>query len=166
MKKNAFEEKQNTSTQLIIRQANLLDAAKISELVLSNARETLFEYYSPVQWEVFKKYYSPEAVIEKMKTQTIFCGVLDEQLVGTVALENAFVLGFYTHTGYLGKGIGSKMMEYLEKEAKAKGISELELAASPVGVAYYLKHGWEKVNEEDFIYEGVLFRETRMRKRL
>ncbi len=164
--KTSSSEKQAGQNQLTIRRASQSDAAAIGELVLLNARKTLFQFYSTLQWEVFSRYYSTEAVLAKLDTQIIFCGEINEQLVATVAIENGFVLGFYTHPDHLGRGIGTSMMEYLEQEAKAQGILELELAASPVGVAYYLKHGWEKVDEEDFYYEGVLFRETRMRKKL
>ena len=144
----------------------MADAGLISELVLANAEKTLYEFYSPIQQKVFAKYYSRDAVIEKIATQDILCGELNNQVVGTVALKDAFVLGFYTHPDYLGKGIGTVLMQALERMASQNGIYELELAASPVGVAYYIKHGWELVGEEDFDYEGVLFRETRMRKRL
>lgn len=162
----SFSERHTDQNQLTIRKANQSDAAAIGWLVLLNARKTLFQFYSPLQWEVFSRYYSTEAVLAKLDTQVIFCGEISNQLVATVAIENGFVLGFYTHPDHLGKGLGTRMMEYLELEAKAQGILQLELAASPVGVAYYLKHGWDKVDDEDFYYEGVLFRETRMRKKL
>ena len=136
----------------------------ISALVLSNAGKTLQQYYSPIQWEVFQTYYSIEAVLKKLETQVVFCGEFNDVMVGTVAIEQGFVLGFYTHVDYLGLGIGTRLMQYLEKYCSEVGNNQLELAASPVGVAYYLKHGWETVGEEDFYYEGVLFRETRMRK--
>jgi N-acetylglutamate synthase-like GNAT family acetyltransferase len=151
-------DKETTNFLLSIRRAQLSDAEAISELVL--------RYYSPIQWEVFASYYSIEAVQKKIQTQDVFCGEIDGKLAGTVAMENAFVLGFYTHNDFLGRGIGTQMMEYLEIYARSQGIKELQLAASPVGVAYYLKHGWTSLDEEDFFYEGVLFRETRMKKTL
>lgn len=149
-----------------IRKAELKDAEAISALVLANAARTLRAHYTEEQWAVFTKYYSPEAVRFKIVTQEVYCGEIGGRLVGTVAMANGFVLGFYTDPELIGRGIGTQLMQYLEEEARKMGIRVLELAASPVGVAYYSRHGWEMVGEEEFVYEGVGFWEVRMKKRL
>lgn len=113
---------------------------------------------------MFAKYYSPEAVEKKIRSQQVFCAEVEGVLAGTIALDVDFVLGFYTHPSFFRRGIGARLLAHLEQQAWAQGVKVLELAASPVGIAFYEKRGWERVGEEDFYYEGVGFREMRMRR--
>ncbi len=149
---------------LQIQAATQADAKAISALVLRNARETLQPHYTAEQWSVFIQYYAQEAVEEKIRCQDVFVAYDGDRLVGTIALEDFFVLGFYTAADYLGRGVGTALLQYLERHAAAKGLTTLELAASPVAVGFYTQRGWEVVGEEWFEYKGVQFWETRMRR--
>ena len=151
---------------MLIRPATIADALAISELVHRNSRETLLPHYSPEQWAVFVQYYSLAAVEEKIRTQDVFVAIIDNEMVGTIALEDDMVLGFYTHPAHMGKGIGTAVLNHLEQHARAKGLDHLQLAASPVAVSFYEERGWQRLGEEWFVYGGVRFWETRMRKEL
>ncbi|MBL7727749.1 MAG: GNAT family N-acetyltransferase [Dinghuibacter sp.] len=152
--------------ELNIREAVAGDARAISELVNENALAILRPHYSDEQWEVFIRYYSEQAVLDKIATQTFFCGTMNDQIVGTIALDGNFVVGFYTRVSHLKQGIGKTMMHHLEQFARNAGITELQLAASPEGVPFYLHNGWEKVNNLVMVYLGVGFEETLMKKQL
>ena len=149
-----------------IRTASTNDAAELSELILGNAAVLLKPHYSDQQWEVFARYYSVEQMIAKVKTQAVFCAVRENVIVGTVALEDDFVLGFYTRLEDLRQGIGQLLMDHLETFARSKGITALQLAASPVGLVFYYKHHWKKVKDLTAKYYGVEFEETLMKKSL
>ena len=154
------------TSQIKIRRALLDDAESLSHLIFENAQATLSDYYNAIQMSVFKEYYSPEVMRQKIADQDVFCAEIDGEIVGTVALEGNFVMGFYTKTGYLNQGIGKLMMQYLENFARKKGVEEIQLAASPVGVAFYNKNGWTKIKPIVFEYLGVGFDETLMVKKL
>ena len=81
-------------------------------------------------------------------------------------LDGDFVVGFYTRVQQVGQGIGKLLMTHLEEYARDKGFATLQLAASPVGVTFYYKHGWKKVNDVTLEYYGVAFQETLMIKML
>lgn len=147
-----------------IQPATPAHAAALSDLVLRNARQMLFPHYSLEQWDVFLQYYSVEAVEEKIRTQDVFIAFEHDRLAGTIALEDGFVLGFYTDPSFMGRGVGTALLQFLEQYAGEKGLAQLELAASPVAVSFYKQRGWEVVGEEWFVYKGVKFWETRMRK--
>ncbi len=149
-----------------IRRANLNDAENLSLLILENAKAILLPYYSNEQWTVFVQYYSPEIMREKIATQCVFCAEKEGQTVGTIALNQDFVVGFYTQLSHLKQGIGTKLLHFLEKFALENGFKSLQLAASPEGVGFYTKNGWTKVKEMDFEYLGVHFLETLMVKEL
>lgn len=142
------------------------DAENLSELISKNAATILRQHYSDQQWEVFIRYYSPAVMLIKIRKQDIFCAMLNDELTGTIALEKDFVVGFYTAIAHLNKGVGKVLMRHLEEFALAKGITQLQLAASPEGVTFYYKNGWEKVKNITMTYLEVGFEETLMIKKL
>ncbi|MGL2986752.1 GNAT family N-acetyltransferase [Flavobacterium sp. RSSA_27] len=149
-----------------IAKAKVIDAEALSVLILNNANFYLKPFYSEQQWAIFKSYYSTEAVQQKILKQKVFCAKQNGSIVGTIALDGNYIVGFYTHVDYAKKGIGSNLLHYIEKEAQAIGHFEIYLASSPVGVAFYLKYGWQIVEELAIDYLGVPFIETKMKKQL
>jgi GNAT superfamily N-acetyltransferase len=149
----------------IIERVSINKASEISDLIINNASFYLKPHYSDVQWSVFKSYYSIEIIQQKIQKQQMFCAKLENLIVGTIALDQDYIVGFYTHVDYANKGIGSKLLSYIEKEAQQIGHSEIYLASSPVGVDFYLKFGWQIVEELEIDYLGVHFLETVMKKR-
>ena len=154
------------NTPLLIRQAIQHDAATLSDLILSNATRTLRAYYSPEQWEAFISYYSVKAMEEKISDQKVFCGVFDGEIIGTIGLDSNFLVGFYMRFDKLNRGFGVLLLQYIEAFALKEGFNAIQLAASPVAVAYYLKNGWQIVEEVTIAYRGVPFLETLMVKSL
>ncbi len=151
---------------VIIREASLQDARQLSDLICENAQVLLKPHYSNEQWEIFIKYYSVQVMTEKLLRQAVFCAEADGKIVGTVALEDNWVFGFYTRLQYVNQGIGKRLMTHLEHYARTEGLDTLQLAASPVGLAFYYKHGWQKVRDFTAYHYGVGFEETLMTKSL
>jgi ribosomal protein S18 acetylase RimI-like enzyme len=149
-----------------IRKALDTDAEAISQLVCENATSILFPHYSKAQQRVFLKYYSSKMMREKIQSQQIFCAVYHQQIVGTIALSNDFVLGFYTKLGFLNRGIGKTLLGYIEKIASEKGLAAIQLASSPDGVGFYQKYGWTIIKKFEIKYLGIPFEETLMVKNL
>ncbi|MGL2993951.1 GNAT family N-acetyltransferase [Flavobacterium sp. TSSA_36] len=149
-----------------IHKAEITDAVALSALILNNAKYFLKPHYSEQQWGVFEQYYSIETLQEKIQNQKVFCAKQNGNIVGTIALDHDYIVGFYTHVDFANKGIGSKLLRYIEEEAKASRLSVLFLASSPVGVDFYLKYGWQVVSALAIDYLGVSFVETVMKKQL
>lgn len=149
---------------LKIRKATATDVQKLSQLIDENAQILLKPHYSELQLEIFLHYYSPEALLEKLNNQIIFCAEINNDLVGTIALEGDMVVGFYTEVSRVNQGIGSALLDYLENYARNIGLKEIQLSASPVGVYFYERKGWQKVKDQVVDYLGVGFEETLMKK--
>lgn len=150
-----------------LRPASPSDADSLSQLIIGSAHASLAPHYSEVQMAAFLDYYSPSAMVGKIARQAVFCAEMEGQLVGTVALDGAGnLVGFYTHADFMGQGIGTAMMRHIEAFAKQKGHRKIRLTASPVGLGFYYKHGWERVSDYVFQHLGVDFDETLMRKEI
>ncbi|WP_343744348.1 GNAT family N-acetyltransferase [Chitinophaga sp.] len=151
---------------ITIREASIADAQQLSDLITENANALLKPHYSPEQWEIFIRYYSEQTMIEKINQQVMFCAEANGHIVGTIALDNDLVVGFYTRLQQVNQGIGKQLMSHLENYARAHGIKALQLAASPAGLAFYHKNGWQKVKDFTVYHYGVGFEETLMIKTL
>lgn len=149
-----------------IRKAQLSDAAELSALICETAQTLLKPHYSKEQWDIFTGYYSVQALTGKMPRQAVFCAESDGLIVGTIALDEDLVVGFYTRLQHINQGIGKRLMTHLETYAQSKGLAELRLLASPVGLAFYYSNGWQKIEELTIEYHGVNFEETLMTKRI
>jgi GNAT superfamily N-acetyltransferase len=152
--------------EITIRRAIERDAGELSQMICDNAKTLLAPHYTKQQWDIFITYYSPETLRNKISEQNIFCAELNGVIVGSAGLDNDFVVGFYTHLKYLNQGIGTIMMKHLEAVALDKNVKEIHLAASPVGLKFYLKNGWRKVRAITIDHYGVGFEETLMAKKL
>lgn len=135
-------------------------------MICENAEKLLKPHYNNEQWNIFIKYYSAQVLSEKIASQTVFCAERDGQIIGTAALDGDFVVGFYTRLQHVNQGIGKQLMTYLETYAQSKGLSTLQLAASPEGLAFYYKNGWQKVKDFTIEHYGVGFAETLMSKQI
>ena len=149
-----------------IRRAINSDAVALSSLICENASKCLKPHYSKEQWNIFLTYYSPTVMSEKIETQVIFCALGGKTIVGCIGLHDDYVVGFYTRLENRNRGIGKTLMTHLETYAKATGLSQLRLAASPEGLAFYYKNGWRKVKDVVIEHYGVGFNETLMKKEL
>jgi GNAT superfamily N-acetyltransferase len=152
--------------KFLIRPAEPADALILSQLICENAEAVLRGHYSDEQWAIFARYYSPQIMLHKIKTQHVFCAMLKGEVVGTIALDNDFVVGFYTKLQHFNKGIGKQLMKHLEEFARSRGLSEIQLAASPEGITFYNKNGWQKIKDVTMKYLDVDFEETLMVKKL
>jgi GNAT superfamily N-acetyltransferase len=148
--------------EINIRRAEPADAEILCRLISENAEKTLRRHYSDLQFATFLEYYSEKNWPEKFEKREIFCAVEGEKIVGTIALEGNWVVGFYTDAEFLGRGIGQKMIRFLEKFAREKNLKKLRLTASPAALDFYLKNGFRKKKDVLWSYKNVDFEETLM----
>ncbi len=151
---------------MIIRKATYKDARRISYLINKNADHVKENNYTPEQLVAWKKDNSLKAIKTKMKQREIFCAFENEKLVGTIGLEGNYLVGLYISYSKRGKGLGYRLLAFLENYARNKNIDELHLTATPNGYGFYLKYGYEPQGEIDLYYDGVKLIETKMKKKL
>ncbi|WP_415363621.1 hypothetical protein L1F34_002653 [Mammaliicoccus lentus] len=61
--------------------------------------------------------------------------------------ERAYVTNIYTHPNFRGRGIAQQIISLLIKDAEARDIKKIFLAASPLGKPVYKKLGFEEAPE-------------------
>lgn len=86
---------------------------------------------------------------------------IDEEVIGCATIcyitllptfdypggKRAHIMNVYTRSDYRRQGIALRMMNMLLKEAKEKGVEEISLDATELGVPLYEKCGFKKTEE-------------------
>ncbi|WP_414837146.1 GNAT family N-acetyltransferase [Candidatus Nanohalococcus occultus] len=74
--------------------------------------------------------------------------------------------GLYVKPDYTGKGIGEKLLQKAEKDAKENGLERLWCKSTITAKGFYQKHGYEVLEETIHEIEGVEMKVFRMEKEL
>jgi len=90
---------------------------------------------------------TPPFLRELAKERMILVAMEGDVIVGTASLGRDQVHAVFVHPARQGRGIGRRLMEAVESEARARGERELILYASQSAVAFYEANGWRTVPE-------------------
>jgi GNAT superfamily N-acetyltransferase len=90
---------------------------------------------------------TPPFLRQLAKERMILVATEGDVIVGTASLGRDQVHAVFVHPASQGRGIGKRLMEAVESEARARGERELILYASLSAVAFYEANGWRTVRE-------------------
>ena len=131
---------------MIIKKATNDDINNISRLIIEVTDKNPNQY-STEQIIAWKKYNTPSKIRKQMNDRLIFCAIKDNKLIGTIALKEDFILGFYVNYSVRKMGIGTKLLDYLERYAFANNIKKLRLTSTPSALDFYKNKGY-KIKEK------------------
>ena len=150
----------------MIRRATIRDVTKLSYLIKKNALYVEENNYTLNQRKAWADQNKPKDIKEMLKTRIVFCAIENNKLVGTISLKENLVCGMYVSYSKRGKGVGQKLIGFLEEFAKSNGLKELILTASPNGLGFYKKNGFKAYGEMTHVFDGIEFPEIKMKKQL
>jgi len=125
-----------------IRIARKKDARKISIL----RRKTLKEINKNDYPEIFLQFLINEnsmlGIINKMADRDMFCMWKGDTLLGTIELKGNKILGLFIKSSEGRKGIGTKLMDFIESYALSKKIKQVRLYSTRSAFNFYKKRGY------------------------
>jgi GNAT superfamily N-acetyltransferase len=130
-----------------IRKFQNKDARKLSYLIRRALNEVNIKDYPKRVIVYLSKQNTPSKLIEKSKRRDIYVIVDGDRILGTASLENNNIFSVFVNPTYHGKGIGQRLVGYIERVAKKRGIDRLELPSSLTAVGFYEKLGYKKVKK-------------------
>ena len=148
---------------MIIRKAVNKDIDGISDLI-QKVTDNNPNNYSLEQIVAWKKYNTPSEIKKQLNDRVIFCAIKDNKLIGTIALKENFILGFYVNYSIRKIGIGTKILDYLEEYAFSNNIKKLKLTSTPSAFEFYKKRGYEIKEKVTLSIYGVDYPEVEMEK--
>lgn len=92
---------------------------------------------------VLKRLNSYSNLSRRIKHADMFAMFQNSHILGTIDLNKNEIKGFYVHYLHQGKGIGSKLLDYIENYAREKGIRKLKLDCNQSAYNFYLLKGYK-----------------------
>jgi putative acetyltransferase len=150
----------------MIRRATPDDALAIATLYHHTVKKINSRDYAPTQIEAWAgETPDEEKWRERQTNRTTLVDEHNGTIRGFAELEdNGHIGAVYVHADCQGQGIGSALLDEMEKEAVARGVTCLSTEASIKAQPFFVKRGFETVAAQDVEYRGQIFRNYRMRK--
>ena len=90
-----------------------------------------------------------ESVLHEIKSEEVYCILRGKKIIANVTLSGMQISGLYVKPEFFGFGYGQKLLEFIEKVAREKGIYELEVYSTINAKNFYLHNG--------YVVEGVAY---------
>ena len=150
----------------MIRCATPDNALAIATLYHHTVKKINSRDYAPTQIEAWADATPDEENWRARQiSRTTFVDDHNGAIRGFAELENNGHIGaIYVHADHQGKGIASALLDEVEKEAVAHGVTCLSTEASITARPFFAKRGFETFAAQDVEHRGQIFRNFRMRK--
>jgi len=126
-----------------IRRAKPSDAKEISILRRKTIEKINSKDYPKSVIKFLKRKNSESEILKRIKERELFVAIEDKKIIGTADLEGNKIGGVFIRTDRIGKGIGKKLMQFIENYAKKKGIKKLKLYPTRTAHDFYIKLGYK-----------------------
>jgi len=128
-----------------IKKATKKDARKICVLRRKTLREVNKNDYPQEHLHFLIKENSTKGIINKMGERDIFCMWENGILLGTVELKGDKILGLFIKSSEIGKGVGTKLMNFIEDYARSKGLKQVRLYSTKFAFNFYKKRDYRSM---------------------
>ncbi|MBN1833462.1 MAG: GNAT family N-acetyltransferase [Deltaproteobacteria bacterium] len=130
-----------------IRKASNSDKGNISRLHIASIRKLCGSYYTQQQLNAWTSVLAPSVYDQALK-EKLFLVAEDSQKdllgIGILDFENTEVSAIYIHPDAVGKGVGSKLLNEIEKIARNNGIFEITVHSTLNAKGFYMARGYSE----------------------
>ena len=134
----------------------------ISAVVLESLRTTNARDYTPDIIERVAQSFSPIRVRALLNERDVIVALLGAQVVGTAGLDGDVVRTVFVAPDLQSKGVGKRLMQELERRARAKGLTRLSVPSSITAEGFYAKLGFARVRDAHHGAELTIIMERRL----
>ena len=120
---------------------------QVSALIINTLKKINSKDYSKEIIEKMCIRFSETNIINRLSNRIMVLMIENEEVIGTASLKDNTILTVFVGVNEQGKGIGTKLMSYLEKLASKKGFNKVLLPSSVTSVSFYEKLGYNIVEE-------------------
>lgn len=145
-----------------IRPAQMADLKTIAGIVQKTINEVYPKYYPKGAVEFFLKYHNKDNISKDISDGNVYLLEDDNNIVGTVTINNDEINRLYVLPEYQGKGYGSFLIEFAEKKI-SENYNEINLCASFPAKKFYSNRGYReylydkiKTDNDDFLCFDIM----------
>lgn len=146
--------------EITIRLFRMEDAQQCSSIMQDHFRNEAQNLPVEVRMRIANAR-TTEYVQQIVTNRTIAVATINDEIVGLGGLKGNEIRHMYVKVGFKGRGIGSKILDFLEQEAYYKGISSLIVNSVLHSKQFYVKNGFKplietQINRHGSILEAIL----------
>ena len=135
----------SSNSPVVIRRATQEDAEQITPVHVVSIRTLCAKDYAQEQIDAWAGWKSPEKYRAAMDAgEVFFVAEVEGRVVGFSVLFGDEVNAVYLHPDHVGRGIGRRLLEAVEAEARSHGVAELKLTSTLTSVRFYEACGYTK----------------------
>lgn len=150
-----------------IRKAKIEDAKEIAKLRKDTFKYILSKNYPKEHLIEFYKKNTVRKIKEKInKNENIYCIIKDKKILGTIYLKGDLIGGLYVRHDKIGQKVGTKLLKFIEKIAKKKGIKKVKLLSTKYAYGFYLKNKYKLIKKGFWTVNNKRARNYNMEKKL
>ncbi len=144
------------------------DAPMLAEIFRASVEGLTGEDYGPAQQEAWAAAADDEATFTaRLGKQLTLIATLEGSPVAFASLrDNKTIDMLYVHSAIAGQGIGTMLVDAMEKLAAARGTAELTVDASDSAREFFLKRGYEAYQRNTVTVGNEWLANTTMKKKL
>ncbi|NLF31237.1 MAG: GNAT family N-acetyltransferase [Planctomycetes bacterium] len=149
---------------MIIRPATPADVPQIVRLFYETVHAVCAADYTPAQLDAWAPAVPGQrAWAGRLATRTTFVADDGGTIAGFAELQrDGHIDCFYTHKSYQRLGVGSALLERLERHARAAGLGRLTADVSLTARAFFEHRGFRVVRPQSVVRGGVRLDNLRM----
>jgi len=138
----------------------------VSQLIQQDVRKINSKDINKNQEKVWERYYSPRRVKKFIKEMSCFEVKKGKKTLGVVFFDHGELEALYVRTGFVGKGIGTKLLKFVESFAKRHEFKKIKLISSKFAENFYKNNKYKYIKPAYPSLFGIKFHEARMEKKL
>ena len=141
------------------RRATIDDIPDLQKLIARAINSITREGYTKEDLENWIRSYTYESTLErKIEDPDSYYILLTDQgsIIGTGILTTTEIHGVYADPESPVPGIGTRIMDHLEKKARDSGIQEINIRASVTAAGFYKARGYIYIEDMEFDLEGYM----------
>lgn len=146
---------------MVIRNFEPNDSEAVSFVIRQTMRVSNSRDYPLERLTSLIEYFSPEKVLLLNQERHCLVAEIGTQIVGTIALEDSELVTFFVLPQYQRTGIGTLLLQAIEKIAVENKINLLRLEASITGTPFYEKLGYRRTG---FVKDGTAGKQIGLEK--
>ncbi len=135
--------------EIDIRTFRPKDAHECSFLIRETLRKVNRKDYPQEVISFLSNEMSPKKMLKISKERHFLVAVKNKNIIGTGTIEDGTIQTVFVHPNFLGKNVGSTLMNSLEEFSLKSGKRKISLYSSITAVEFYNKLGYHKKKKVD-----------------
>ena len=138
-------------TKILIKEVSGEYAPEISDLIVKTLLETNSKDYPQNIILKVVSNFSPDKLKLLMKQRQTFVAILNDEVIGTAAIEENFIRTVFILPNNQKYGVGKLLVQHIEQIAFKKGYSSLKVSSSITAEGFYVRLGYVALKD---VYYG------------